>query len=519
MSGDGSGSQLIKNSLLTLANSFFMMISSWVISIWVARQLGPDNYGIFCLVLWLTGTVSQVIGMGLIHAITRFIAEYKGKGEFTSLTPIIRFVLGIEVTISLFSTALLIFFKTKIADYFFSPNESFYIFIAALGLLPGMVTAIFSATIEGIQKFEYFTYSNLIISPLSFAAKVIVLLMGKGVAGILYVMLIFSFINSLFYFIVLKREGFFKSGSWTMLSPGIKRRIHEYNKSVIAILLCDKIVWDKSENFFLGRLCSSQEVGFYNLGYNVAQRFMSILPSTLWRVLFPAMSSYFGSGNKRKMRRLFFLSTRYLAFVTFPIGIGGMILAYQIIHYLYGHEFIGAQRVLQIIFVSSIVSTLSNPASAVLYGFDKQAFIYKFGAILAVLNITLDILFIKHFGATGAAVCYGVTTVIGSTGGLMYTCTTMRLRYPIVSIFKIAFATIVMGIVMEVIILQNGAIPGFIIATLAGGMVYLISALVLGTFEKEDYALLQSAKKVCPGSVKNIIDLICSMIAQFKSGR
>jgi stage V sporulation protein B len=516
---DTTGSRLIRNSLFTLFNSLFMMLTSWVISIWIARQLGPTNYGIFSLVLWVTGTVTWVIGMGLIHAVTKFIAEFQGKNERHTYTPIIAYVLKIEIAVTIAATALLIFFRLPVADYFFSPHESFYLFIAALGLLPGILTAVFSAAVEGIQKFEYFTWSNLIIAPLSFVSKIFVLISGKGITGLLYVMLVFSFVNMVFYFFVLRREGFFTAGSRLSLDVSIRQRIQQYNKSVIAILLCDKIIWDKSENFFLGRLCASQEIGFYNLGYNVAQRFISILPTTFWRVLFPAMSSYYGSGNKKKMRRLFFLSTRYLAFFTFPVGVGGMILAYQLINLLYGHEYVGAQRALQIIFMSSIVATLSNPASAVLYGFDKQAFIYKFGAALAVVNITLDVLLIKRFGATGAAVCYGITTVIGSAGGLIYTCRTMRLRYPVVSLSKIAFSTIIMGIVMEIIIVRNGELPGFIAAIIAGSAVYLIGALVLGTFEKEDFHLLQSVKTVCPPFLGSIIDETCKVLALFKPGR
>lgn len=511
-----NGRQLIKNSALTLFNSGFMMLTSWVISIWIARQLGPTNYGIFTFVLWLTGTLSWFIGMGLIHAVTKFIAEYRGRGESDSFTPIILYVLKIELVISLISTLLLLLFKTPIADYFFSPKESFFFFIAGLGLIPGIITATFSAAIEGIQKFEYFTYANLIITPFSFASKILVLLAGKGISGLLVVMLIFSFINGIFYFIVLKKEKVLSLGNLSAIDSDIRTRILRYNKSVLAILLCDKVIWDKSENFFLGRFCTSQEIGFYNLGFNIAQRFISVLPTTFWRVLFPAMSSYFGSGNKKKMRRLFFLSTRYLAFVTFPVGIAGIILSYHIIHYLYGHDFIGAQRVLQIIFAASIFSTLSNPASAVLYGFDRQAFIYKFGALLAVINIGLDIPLIKMYGATGAAVCYGITTVIGSTGGLFYTCRTMRLHYPLVSLVKISFATIIMGIVMEIIILQNGELPGFILSVFAGGISYSISSLALGTFEKEDYRLLESVKSVCPESVKKLIDAFWDFLIQFK---
>ncbi|NLG17105.1 MAG: flippase [Fibrobacter sp.] len=509
------GSKLIKNSVLILFNTFFMMMTSWIISIWVARQLGPTNYGIFNLVLWISGTMTWVLGMGLIHAVTKFIAEYNGRGENKNLRPIIYYVLKLEIVISLVTTVLLVFFSSRIADFFFSPDESFFFLLAAIGLLPGMITAIFSAAIEGIQKFEYFTYSNLILTPLSFASKIAVLMMGKGITGLLWVMLVFSFINAVFYYIVLKREGALEKGPGSLTSD-IKKRILAYNNSVIAILVCDKIVWDKSQIFFLGRFCNAAEVGFYNLGFNVAQRFISILPTTFWRVLFPTMSSYFGSNDREKMKRLFFISTRYLAFFSFPVGIGGMILAYQIIHYLYGHDFIGAQRVLQIIFAASIFSSLSNPASAILYGFEKQAFIYRYGIVLAVINITLCLLFIKPYGAIGAAVSFGIITILASVGGLIYTCRLMNLKYPIVSVAKITMSTVFMGIVMELIILQNAEIPGFIISIVAGTVVYLTSALVLGTFEEEDLILLQSTKVVLPGKTKVVVEYICNLLMQFK---
>ncbi|MBN1130863.1 MAG: flippase [Chitinispirillaceae bacterium] len=514
---NGHGSRLIKNTVVTLFNTFLMMATAWVISIWVARSLGPANYGIFNMVLWLTGTISWAVGMGFIHAVTKFIAEYSGKNEQGALGAIVLYVLKIEVVISLFSTAVLLFFHVPVSDFFFSPKESFFFFLAALGLLPGVLTAIFSAVIEGIQKFEYFAWANLIITPLSLASKIAVLLMGKGIPGLLVVMLVFSFVNALFYLIVLKKEGIFRD-SGKHLMPEIRTRIRRYNRSIMAILICDKIVWDKSENFFLGRFCSAAQVGYYNLGFNLVQRFTAILPATFWRVLFPAMSSFSGSGDRDKMKRLFYLSTRYLAFIAFPLGTAGMLLGYQIIHYLYGHDYIGAQRSLQILFIASIFSSLSNPASAILYGYEKQAFIYKYGAVLAVVNIILDIILIKPYGATGAAVCFGITTLFASIGGLFYTCRTMQLRYPFASVFKIAFSTIIMGIVMELIILRNYELPGFIFSVVAGAGVYLICSFVLGTFEEEDYILLRSTKHAFPGKSKHIVNLLIAFIAHYKNG-
>lgn len=480
------------------------MVLSWGISIWIARKLGPSNYGIFNLVLWLSNTVTWAVGMGLIHAVTKFIAEFKGRNNTSSLKPIIFYVLKIELIITSFTALVLIFLRSEIADYFFSPDESFYFFIAALGLVPGIITAVFSAAIEGIQKFVYFTYANLVITPLSFAAKIIVLLMDKSITGLMIVMLLFSCVNAFFYGYILYREGVITKNN-KGLTRDVKKRIMLYNKSILAIILCDKIVWDKSENFFLGRFCNAIEIGYYNLGYNLAQRFMTIIPIAFWKVLFPKMSSYCGSGDREKMKRLFYISIRYLAFFSFPVGTAGMILSHQLILHLYGTDFTGARQVLQIIFFSSIISSLANPGSAILYGFDKQSFIYKYGMVLAAINIVMSVFLIKPYGALGAAFCHSLTTILGSVGGLIYTCLTMKLTFPFISILKITCATIFMGSTIKLLTLQNNSLSGFVVSIIAGCLVYATFSFFLATFETEDSALLNSIKSILPSPLRSIV--------------
>jgi O-antigen/teichoic acid export membrane protein len=514
------GNRLVKNSVLHIFNTFFMLATSWVISIWVARQLQPSNYGIFNMVLWITDTFSWVIGMGLIHAVTKFVAEYSGKENKNIAGAIVVFVMKIEVCIALVSVVVLIWLRAPISNFFFTSQQSVYFLIAFIGIFPGVTTAIFSAAIDGIQKFEYFTYANLIITPLSFLCKIIVLVLGKGIVGLLIVMLVFSFVNVIFYWIVLKKEGVLSLRSLREpLDAPLRKRIFQYNRSVAAILACDKIIWDKSENFFLGRFCDSVQIGFYNLGFNIAQKSVSILPATFWRVLFPAMSGFFGTGDRDKMKRLFYLSTRYLAFATLPMGVAGIILAYPIIHFLYGHNYIGAQRALQIIFLSSIVSSLANPAAAILYGYERQAFIYKFGFFLALFNIGIDLLLIKPYGALGASIAYAITTIIGSVVGLFYTCRTMNLRYPFVSLVKVAFSTMIMGIVMEIIILHDRELVGFISSIVAGASAYLVTSFVVGTFEKEDFQLVQNISSYLPGNLQRIVQGAISFVGHFKPGR
>jgi len=53
--------------------------------------------GYSILVLWLTDSFTWCIGMGLIHALTKFIAEYNGRDENEHLGGDVIFVLKIEV--------------------------------------------------------------------------------------------------------------------------------------------------------------------------------------------------------------------------------------------------------------------------------------------------------------------------------------------------------------------------------------------------------------------------------------
>ncbi len=514
-----SGNRLIQNSIISLGNRLFSIITAWIISIWVARQLGPDNYGIFTLVLWFNNTLMWAFGMGFAQAMTKFVAEYNEKGSTRDISAIVVFICKVELGLSLLGTVVLVFLRTPIADFFFNPNQSFLFFIAFLGLVPGILTSMLSSAIQGLQNFKYFLWANLLITPLSFCAKVFVLVQGYGATGLLFVMLIFSCVNTVFYLAVMKKEGVRFFTSPASLPRMLKKRIMKYNAGVFAILLCDKVVWDKSENFFLGRFCTAREVGFYNLGFNITQRIVSLLPMTFWQVLLPAMSGYFGGGHREKMKSVFYISTRYLAFFTIPICIGGMVLAYHIIHYFYGHEYIGAHRVMQILLFASMFSSLTSPGSAVLYAYEKHAFIYKFGAVLAVVNIILDILLIKTYGALGASVCYGVTTITGAIAGLLYTCKTMHLQYPLKTIFKIALCAGCMAAIMEGILLLFPFIIGFILAFFAGLITYLSLAIYLGRFYKEDIQILSLFSSRLPGPLRSLTSRAISILESTKNIR
>ncbi|MEW6041332.1 MAG: polysaccharide biosynthesis C-terminal domain-containing protein, partial [Elusimicrobiota bacterium] len=235
-----------------------------------------------------------------------------------------------------------------------------------------------------------------------------------------------------------------------------------------------------------------------------------------WEVLLPSISGFYGNGDDYRARRTYYLACRYIAFLSWPIGIAGIVLAYPFLHYVYGHEFVRSENVLQILFFASIIVSLDSPSGALFFAMEKQSLIIKFSAILAFLNIVMDILLIPRYGALGAAFCNGTVQIIGSIIGLIYIYKVFNYAYPIKSISKIAFSSLFMGVVMLVIVKTDTKISGFIMALLIGPFIYLISCIVLGSFENEDLEILNKCIDVAPRPVSKVIKEIIKYVMQQK---
>ncbi len=496
---------LVENSIFSFANNALGMVLGFAVSILTARTLGPEKYGIYNVALWFMSVVSMVIGMGLNFAVTKMVSEYKGKSEKETIGRVIRFVVWIEVTLGVITTILLMSYRVRIADYFFNPEYTYAFAICFAGLIPGILTAIYSSAIEGLQKFKYFLYYSIVITPISLASKIVVLLKGGGIEELLYVNLFFSVINTAFYYFVLRKENISVNVFGEIPSKDMIKRITKYNFSISTIMFLDKIIWDKSENFFLGKFSTASQAGLFNAAYGFSNKLTALVQATFWKVLFPFMSERSGANDEERIKRVFYLSTRYIAFFAFPISAAGMVLSWPLIKYSLGLDYVEAQRVLQVFFFCSAFGLLATPQAAVLYAINKQSFIIKYGILLAVVNLIMDYFLITKHGALGAAIANGVIRVVAYIGGISYTIHIAKVKLPMKSLFKILYSATVMAILMQVVIKVNNELIGFIVSIPIGIIVYLGNSIFIGTFEKEDKFVFVKASSRLPESMKNFM--------------
>jgi len=124
------------------------------------------------------------------------------------------------------------------------------------------------------------------------------------------------------------------------LPVALKKRMFKYNFSVMAIILCDKVIWIKR------KLLSGPSL--HRNTSRILQPRIQYRPALfrhpaehILESAVPGDEPLFRSGDHHKSQRIFFLATRYLSFLSFP-WVSRSDPCVPIIHYLYGHQFIGA---------------------------------------------------------------------------------------------------------------------------------------------------------------------------------
>jgi O-antigen/teichoic acid export membrane protein len=445
--------KVARNIVHFLCSSGVSLVLGMVASVVMARSLGPNDLGIFHQVQWFAGTASVIISLGFITSITKFTAQYRAEGRDKDIVALVRFVFNIELVIAGVTTVGLMILAPRIADHYFSPDQTKIFMLAFIAITPGIQTAIFSATLEGAQIFRYQTVHSLTVTPVALLTKVWLMLNGYGLLSLFWINFIFSIVNLIFYYWAARREGLLVGWlrGWKG-GPKWKKELINYNRSSVGIHFVDLVVWTRSENFFLGRYCTAPEIAYYNLAHNLIVKFTGTLPNLMWKILLPLSAEQHGNSDPERMKRTYRHALRYIGFFAFPTVVACFVAAYELIVIFYGHAYSEAKICFQIFCFGALLSNLAQPGSAAMYASNRQGFILKYGTILAILNIGLDILLIPKYGAPGAAACYGITTSLGVMGGFVYTTKSMGLEIPWGAWTKSAAGSLIMGIMLSILL-------------------------------------------------------------------
>lgn len=391
--------RIAKNTASLLFSGIISQLIGFAAVIYLARVLGPSDFGKINFAIAVVTYFTLIANMGLPLLGTREIARQTDK-----IKDYIGSILSIRLFLALLGFGLLLL----MAFLLNKPLEIKYLLILyGLGLIPSAL--LLDWAFQGVEKMEYIG-------------------LGRILAAIIYVGLVFWFIKSPEQLLLIPCFGF----AGGLLAAVILFSIFAKNfgKPVFKI---DLVFWKgllrqslpigfslimaqifyNIDTVMLGFIRSDEEVGYYNAAYKIIMLFIFVI-GVYHDAIFPVISNYYKT-SLDSLKKLLSITQELMVAVAVPLAVGGTILARPIINLLYGTDYNNGIIAFQILIWAVVIIYINTAYSRGLLACKKENWFLAGTIIPAAVNLVSNFILIPPLGLKGAA----ISTVIAEASGFL----------------------------------------------------------------------------------------------------
>lgn len=495
---DRSVEQLIKKiakeASITFVGSILGRSLGYLCQFVLARLLGAASFGLYTLGFAILNLSAFLSMMGLDSGVLRYVSVYNGVQDKGRLKGTLILSISFSFLAGLGIGALVYFSSNWIATRIFKIQElSGVIKNFSVGV-PFMSTTIVAATAtRGFQKMQYFVYVRNFFQPISklfltlifywIGFKLYGAIWATVISAALGLPLAISYIRKLFPEVVGSIKPIFEIGKLFKFS------IPLFLTNLIGFFL----MW--TDVLMLGYFCSASEVGIYRVASQIALLLPMVL-AALTSIFAPMIAEFYNTGEMHKLNDLFKVVTKWGFLISLPIFLMIAFLADRILN-LFGPEFTEGWPTLIILAFAQFVYVSLGDQGWVLAMCDRQNLWCCTMSIMALLNISLNLLLIPKLGTIGASVATGISTIGMHLAGLIETRYFLKLfpfdkRY--LKALGAGMMACVIGFILKSLNTDQNSIVFLLLFSFSIVGVY-ISMLFLFRLDEEDKIILKALRR------------------------
>lgn len=378
-----------KNTLWYLIEKLLRLIFGLFVGVWVARYLGPKQYGQLNYVIAFVGLFTPLSKLGLDGIISREVAKNDNNTDsILSTTLLLKLIVSI---ILVFISSFYMLFSKKDLIYF-------YLSIILSSTLVFKSFEVLEFYFRAKVKAKYISIATIFSLTLSSIIKIYLIIMKFS----LIYFAIINLVEVLFIAIIL--FGYFLNENYVLSLRKIslnlgQKLIKESWPLIIGSFFA--IIYLNIDKVMIEGILDSSSVGQYSAAVKVSTIWYFIPMSIGWSIQTAIVNA------KKINEKLYYTRLQLLTTVTVIIAylliIPIAIFSKEIIFLLFGENYIKGGEVLVIHIFSSLFIFLNVGRS--LWILNESYFKFEMSANIlgGILNIVLNLYFIKKFGIVGAA--------------------------------------------------------------------------------------------------------------------
>lgn len=391
-----------KNTSWMMGEQFLRIIAGLFVGIWVARYLGPEQFGLFSYVLAFTAIFGGIAKLGLDGIMVRELVNHPEKRDTYLGTAFWLKILGAFIVMGLM--AAIVPFTSNDA------TTNLFIFIIAAGLV--------------FQSFEVveFYFQSQVLAKIVSICKVIQL----ALSSITKIYLVLTEAELIWFVLVTAFDALSLAVSYFIAYQLRKNPTFykHFDLSIAKQLLKDSwplifsaivvSIYMRIDQIMIKEMLGEYEVGIYSAAVRLSEAFYFI-PMLITASLFPAILNAKNQSEELYKQRLQRLYT-FMVWMAIAIALPMTFLSDWLILLLFGQAYQEAGQVLMIHVWAAIFVFLGVASGKWFITENLQRFTLINTGVGAILNVGLNLIFIPKFGVVGAAyatvISYGVAAYL-----------------------------------------------------------------------------------------------------------
>lgn len=385
--------KIIKNYIIVIFGNGLSRLTSFIISLILARKLGAEGFGIFSLfytIMLLIWQLPNVIDTSYVRFVK--VDEQNKNKDFLKALLLIKSLICLFLLILAFPLAKIL------SLYIFNKADSeipmtLAIVSGAFWSLLGNISAIYQSE----EKFDLFSITNglfYFIILLIFSVFFIININLSPILSISIFTLVAIIIGcSSFIYLFMKIKPIFPLN----LSPIFE--LINFGKWLLVANI-SYIIFQRLDLVILARYVNYDQIGIYSIGVRLVT-IISIFISGVSVVFLPRGVSAFKS---EKELNLYLKESLGVSLVLCIIVITFIIVSSTIIKFLFGYEYLSAVILSKILLLGAIFIILYTPFSYLFYAANSSKFIFIFNMFRLITILITSFLLIPTYGSIGAAI-------------------------------------------------------------------------------------------------------------------
>ncbi len=399
----------IKNSFWVVLTTLSEKFGGLILSIFLARLLMPDLFGLYGLALSTILIFSSLTDMGLGSTLIKYLSRIRDEERYKGY---VKYFFKLKFILVGFVSLVLLLSSKIIADYYHKP-----IFLALLSGVLFLIFMSFGGFFDAIFKsrnnfrypfirsilFQFFRVSFVLVFVYLFVNKLSEEPLLFAIFSLISFSAFFSIIFVLYY--ASKKEGYsFLDFSSNEPNKKIRKEILKFTLPLSALTLSG-IFFGNIDKVFLGPLVGASIIGFYNIALSLVGTAASVIPFSA--AFFPIFSRL----NKRESEREFIKAILLVLASSMFLFLFIFIFSDWIIFLIYGKAYLPAQPLLKLLSSMLLLLPISGLYQSYLISRGRTRFVASANIGATILNILLNYFLIMYFlqysqllAAAGAAV-------------------------------------------------------------------------------------------------------------------